>query len=151
MNLKSLPAALAGAVIFSSAPLLASAATPQPGPIHIDTVEVWAPEDYVGAGDTLDFPRSLRIAFTNDNNSRATEVVFAVLNRGSVAKRLDDVGSFTPGVAIDHTFANQSGGIQAVAVAQVKFADGSVWNNPAVPAEPPVLVIPGVPVSTANY
>jgi hypothetical protein len=151
MNSKFLAAALAGAVIFSSAPLLASAATSQPGPIHIDNVEVWAPEDTTSRGESLVYPGSLRIAFTNSNNSPATEVVFALLNHGSVEMRLDDVGSFAPGVTINHAFPNQNSSIQNVAIAQAKFADGTVWNNPAVPAAPAVSVIPGVPVTTASY
>jgi hypothetical protein len=151
MKFKSLGAALAGAVILSSAPLLASAANSQTGPIHIDNVQVWAPEDTSSAGVALVYPGSVKIAFTNNSNSPATDVVFALLSNGSVATRINDVGSFANGVTISHEFANENASIQDVAVAQAKFADGTVWNNPAVPAGPPVSVIPGVAVSNEIY
>jgi hypothetical protein len=151
VNLKSLAAALAVAAVFSSAPLLASAATPQLGPIHIDNVQVWAPEDRTSAGEALYYPGSLRVSFTNNNTSPATDVVFALLNQGSVEMRIDDAGSFAPGVTINHEFPNQNGSIQDVAVAQATFADGSVWNNPAVPAGSAASVTSGVPVTTESY
>lgn len=149
MRLKSLTAALAGVILVSSAPLLASAAAPQMGPIQIDNVAVRAPENTSSAGEALVYPGSVKIAFTNNNASPATDVVFALVSHGYITNRIDDVGSFAPGVTISHEFLNSDASIADVAVASARFADGTVWNNPAVPAEPAALTIPGVAVTTS--
>jgi len=69
--------------------------------------------------------------FINNSNVPATSVTF-MLNDGKTAQSIVDKGTFNPGVAIDHTFAKDnvaSAGRNATCnVAEVDFADGSVWH-----------------------
>jgi len=80
----------------------------------------------------------LRISYVNHGAIAASRVAFRVNYRGDV-QHVIDVGTFSPGVAIDHSFGEFSGDAwlgpnpnQCRAVA-VRFADGSVWRASVVP------------------
>ncbi|MGD1065626.1 MAG: hypothetical protein ABR975_02315 [Vulcanimicrobiaceae bacterium] len=75
----------------------------------------------------------LRIAFVNQTNTPATEVGFRVGYRGSV-EYVRDAGTFSPGVAIDHThsqfidYAYLGSRPNSCKVVFARFADGSMWR-----------------------
>jgi hypothetical protein len=149
MKLKSAAATLGAALILAGAPGLASAANMQSGPIHINQVKVSGGtfSDSDGSETTI-LPGMVAISFTNRNASTANDVVFAVETNGYVAKRFNDVGSFSSGTTINHSFpeANPVDGMR-VAVARATFDDGSVWINPDVPQPLPLDTHVGVAAS----
>jgi hypothetical protein len=137
VNIKLATATLGAAIILAAAPAFASAADMQSGPIHIDNVQVFGGNSTDDNDSTIVVPGSAAIAFTNLYTSPATDVVFALETKGYVVDRFDDVGSFAPGVSINHRFSeNQVTDGMRVAVEQATFADGTVWHNPAVAQAP---------------
>jgi hypothetical protein len=125
----SLTAALAAGLLLAGTPLLASADDMQ-GPIQVNNVQFTA---QATAEDTYG-PENADISFTNNGSMPATEVLFEVKEDGNVVDFYDATGTFTPGVAIDNSFASLAG-IKSepdahVIVSRVMFADGSVWANP---------------------
>ena len=77
----------------------------------------------------------VKIVYANTTNKVITRVGFRVNYRGDI-ERVIDVGTFSPGVTIDHSFGEFSGlaylgprpnECRAVAV---RFADGSSWHRP---------------------
>jgi hypothetical protein len=132
VNTKLATAILGAALILAGSP--AFAADMQSGPIHIDNVAVYGGNTSNANADNIITPGSAAVAFTNQYNFPATEVVFALESQGAVVDRFDDVGSFANGVTINHKFAeNQAYAGMRVAVEKATFADGTVWVNPAVP------------------
>jgi hypothetical protein len=140
--LSTLTATLGAAALLAAAPALASAADSQAGPIRLDNVQIFttpSPED-------VDYyPGSADVAFTNDSDVPATRIQFALVANGIVLDRISDVGSFAPGVTIKHHFADSdSTPDQKIAVAEVTFADGSIWTNSDVPQSPLEPAVVGV-------
>lgn len=90
-----------------------------------------------------DFPYTegfLAIGYRNDNKSAdATEVDFGLVARGTLIAVTKDVGSFAPGVTINHEFSVSpeifpiGTALPYCAVLRVKYADGSEWHNPNPP------------------
>jgi len=76
------------------------------------------------------------VTFVNTTGVPVTEVDFTLSSNGEALTTLRDIGTFAPNVTINHTFANdETARDQQLSVAQVKFADGSVWvNNAPLPA-----------------
>jgi hypothetical protein len=147
VNIKLATATLGAALILAGSP--AFAADMQSGPIHIDNVAVYGGITSNADADTIITPGSAAIAFTNQYNFPATEVVFALETHGYVLRRLDDVGSFATGVTIKHTFGeNESALDLRVAVEKATFTDGTVWVNPDVPQPTPADSTVGVTVSS---
>jgi hypothetical protein len=82
----------------------------------------------------------LGISYRNTASVAATEVDFGLVARGHLIAVARDVGTFSPSVSIeDHEFsiARDTFPIGTAfpycAVMQVKYADGSVWENPHQP------------------
>jgi hypothetical protein len=147
VNIKLATATLGAALILGGSP--ACAAEVQSGPILIEHVTTYGGTTTNSNGDTIVAPSSAAITFTNQYNVPATEVVFALEAHGYVLSRLDDVGSFAPGVRIKHTFGeNESALDLRVAVEKATFTDGSVWTNPAVPEPMQADTTGGVAVSS---
>jgi len=135
MKVKLATVTLGAALILAGAPALASAANLQSAPIHINQVKVSGGTFSDGDGsETTILPGMVAISFINRNAATENDVEFAVENNGYVAKRFNDVGSFSTGTTIDHSFpeSNPTDGMR-VAVARATFDDGSVWVNPEVP------------------
>jgi hypothetical protein len=126
MITKILSAALVSAAL-AVAPAVGSAATLATAPIAIDNVQLYSSSD-----DTPDTP-SLRVTYTNNGPVAASDVVFVLVNNGQIVDSYEDSGTFSSGVAIQDTFVGPSpdNGAQ-LAVDYARFADGSVWINPAV-------------------
>jgi hypothetical protein len=134
VNIKLATATLGAALILAGAPALASTANAQPGPIHINRVQLSGGNFSNGDGtETNILPRTAAISFTNRDAATANDVVFALENNGDVVGDFNDVGSFAPGVTINQSFpeTHSADGLR-VAVAKVTFKDGSVWINPQV-------------------
>ncbi len=76
---------------------------------------------------------SVALQFINHGHVAATAVTF-VLNTGRESRSIVDKGVFSPGVPIEHTFSSSSdlAGLSdaACVVAEVEFADGSIWHAP---------------------
>jgi hypothetical protein len=147
-----LAAAFGAALILAGLPTFVRAADAQAVPISIESVQVFAattePEQPYQPGIA-------NITFRNEYGAPATEVVFALECKGDIVDRFDDIGSFSTGVAINHNFAYGQTLVDVdsnvtVAVAEARFADGTVWDNPAVPDAPAAPTPVGVP-ATVDY
>jgi hypothetical protein len=151
VNIKRVTAIFSAALLIAGSPALASAADVQSGPIHINKVTLSGGYSANADGDSATvLPAAANISFTNQSTVIATDVVFALETNGWVADRFNDVGSFAPGVAIHHRFPeNEFPGDIRVAVAQATFVDGTVWQNPDVPA--PSEVNTNVGVAPSRY
>jgi hypothetical protein len=139
MKVKIATVTLGAALILAGAPGLASVAAMQHGPIQINRVKVSGgsfsdPEGF----ETTTLPGAVAISFTNRKAATANDVVFGIEMNGHVAKRFNDVGSFSTGTTINHRFPeNNPTGRMRVVVEKATFDDGSVWINPEV-SDPPV-------------
>jgi len=77
----------------------------------------------------------LHIAFVNRSPQIADQVAVQVDYRGE-AERIVDAGTFSPNVAVDHTFGNFSGMAylgprpNRCRVVAVRFKNGATWQNP---------------------
>ncbi len=147
MNISGLAAA--GAVFIFTCGFARPVAPPGGPPIAVGTCEItqnianrayhpWYGWRYPG----ISRPPStsgLRVAFVNRTNTPATEVGFYVAYRGAT-EYVRDIGTFSPGVTIDHTYSefvdyaflgSRPNSCRAVFA---RFADGSVWR--AAPFRP---------------
>ena len=83
----------------------------------------------------------LAIDYTNQAPVAAKEIDFGLVARGSLIAAAKDVGTFSPGVLIQHEFVVSSEifplrtSYLACIVLRVKYADGTVWHNPAPPPQ----------------
>lgn len=82
----------------------------------------------------------LAITFKNEADRAATEIDFGLVSGGSLIAVAKDVGRFSPGAKIDHEFVVSReifplAATPNCAVLRVKYADGSIWQNP-IPPEP---------------
>jgi hypothetical protein len=81
----------------------------------------------------------LAISYKNQAYIAADEVDFGLVARGSLIAIARDVGTFSPGVEIDHEFVVSreifpiGTSFPICRVLRVKYADGSVWHNPSPP------------------
>jgi hypothetical protein len=132
-TISTLAATLGAALLLAGSPVLASEPTQQTGPIRIENAQLFG-NNLSDEDTSSSVPSSIKIDFTNNGNSPATHVVFAIESDGVVLNTIDDAGSFAKGATISHTFNDDElSSEQQVAVEQATFADGTVWNNPDVP------------------
>jgi hypothetical protein len=81
----------------------------------------------------------LGVSYKNEAAAVATEVDFGLVARGSLIAVAKDVGKFSSGVTINHEFVISREvfpiGTQFpyCAVLRVRYADGTVWQNPSPP------------------
>jgi hypothetical protein len=133
MKLTSVTAALGAALLLAGAPALAMAAEMQTGPIQLNKVEIT--QSY-GVRDDFS-PGLVTVAFTNQNDAPATDIVFALESNGNVIDRFEDVGSYLKGETVRHSFQdNEVANDQQLTVEKATFADGTVWNNGTVSYAP---------------
>ncbi|HZY95633.1 MAG TPA: hypothetical protein VFE35_00875 [Candidatus Cybelea sp.] len=84
----------------------------------------------------------LALKFTNDAAVAASEVTFSLVAGGVRRMRIVRPGTFSTGVSIDDQYTADANifPLQDVhpmcRVDSVRFADGTIWTNPASPAEP---------------
>jgi hypothetical protein len=107
---------------LAALPTITFAAPATPDPIVINHVQVQPTGNSFGAG-------FVTVTFTNTSSVTATEVVFELSGAGGF-QRINDVGTFTPGVQITHGFLYYAHTPnENVKVAEVDFADGTIWAD----------------------
>ncbi len=81
----------------------------------------------------------LMIDFQNNSNKPIESIEFAYLQGNKVNAVVRDVGTFAPGAVIMHAFTfdgisafNMDSAMSCVPL-RVRYADGTMWNNPAAP------------------
>jgi len=129
MNIKRALSGIAAVTVLSAAPaaVFAQTATPD-GPVVLTHVQVSQPYS-VGNGEAR-VPGSIDLSFRNTHNVVATDVLFVVRGDEKNPIYIDDAGTFSPGVDIRRTLADESpANGQSVAVERVTFADGTEWIN----------------------
>jgi hypothetical protein len=83
---------------------------------------------------------TLSIDYVNISDRIANTVEFGLVARGHLVAEVRDVGTFSPGVDIKHTFGLSPNvyplgtGLPLCRPLRVKFADGTLWVNPHLPA-----------------
>lgn len=98
--------------------------------------------DYGFAGPSVPYGSpytdGISISFVNTSARTADRVVFGVNYRGDF-QRVIDAGTFSPGVTINHTFADVFSGYAYIGskpnscvVRVVRFKDGSTWRAPGL-------------------
>jgi hypothetical protein len=81
----------------------------------------------------------LGIDYENEAKIAATEIDFGLVARGSLVATAKDLGTFSPGVKIEHEFVISrevfpiGTTFPYCAVLRVKYRDGSEWHNPNPP------------------
>jgi hypothetical protein len=83
---------------------------------------------------------SLAIDYTNVGTKVASTIEFGLIARGALVAEVRDVGTFSPGAEIKHTFGIspnvfpiQTGLPQCVPL-RITYKDGTHWKNPHLPA-----------------
>ncbi|HXW50876.1 MAG TPA: hypothetical protein VEJ41_02700 [Candidatus Acidoferrales bacterium] len=82
----------------------------------------------------------LGIDYVNATSKVMSAIEFGLLARGSLVAEVKDVGTFSPGVEIKHEFGISTNvfplgtGLPVCVPLRIKFADGSMWRNPHLPA-----------------
>ncbi len=108
-------------------------------PVQISTCSVNTEVAESSSGDAPTyqvFGTLLNIRFVNNGPTPISSVAFDVSEDGKKTTIVDR-GTFSPGVAIAHTFRGEMYGDEASCnVASVLFADGSAWMAPNDQANP---------------
>lgn len=113
------------AILLGTAPSMASAGEPCPVALH--NVQI-TPQYTFEYQPDIGF---VNVAYTNERDVAATEVVFRLYADGFAVSTIKDKGTFTSGTVIKRTFLDPSESLdEEVSVAEVDFADGTVWTNP---------------------
>jgi hypothetical protein len=134
---------LTAALVLIGMSALASAAEKPSGPIVIQSFEVSGVLSSYDPQDVI--PASAAIAFENQSDTPATDVVFALEENGTMVEQFTDVGWFAKGVTIRHRFPEGYYGTnQRAGVAKATFSDGTIWTNPTLPTAVELLPSPGV-------
>jgi hypothetical protein len=87
-------------------------------------------------------PAMLMIDFKNVSQKPISSVEFGYVQNGKVRATVRDAGTFDPDSVVMHAFALGDASLVANASTmscvplRVKFADGSTWMNPEMPAKP---------------
>lgn len=120
--LKGVVTGLSALAIVGTTSAIAQAQTTASSPIAVSDVRVTPNGMSGGFG-----PGNVSLTFENMTDAVATEVDFLLDN--GVYGELRDVGTFSPGVPITHSFVNYGPGTEQVSVAEVKFANGTIWQS----------------------
>jgi glucose/arabinose dehydrogenase len=121
-------AAAAALALAAGTPALASAATAPP--IAISNVQI----EPAGGYANHYLPGIVTVAFRNAAGVAATSVTFQTSDDGATLATFTDAGTFAPGVTVKHSFLTlDDDAEQRLSVAEVRFADGTVWDNTDLP------------------
>lgn len=83
---------------------------------------------------------TLLIDYTNISPKTMREVEFGLVARGTLIAEVKDVGTFSNGALIQHQFGLSPNvfpigtGLPQCVPLKIKFADGTNWKNPHLPA-----------------
>jgi hypothetical protein len=121
MNMKPVVVIATAITVLAGAPALADGDRTTAAPIDVTQTTLHpAPGEIAG-------PNFLNIAFENKHAVDAKKVVFDVRG-GAYRQRIADIGTFAPGVSINHAFLDYSSAPERhVRVVEVDFADGTTW------------------------
>ena len=84
----------------------------------------------------------LGIDYTNKTQKVMREIEFGLIANGNLVAEVKDVGTFSPGIEIKHEFGISHNvfplqtGLARCVPLRIKFADGTKWRNPRLPAKP---------------
>jgi hypothetical protein len=110
-----IPLMLSSLVGLSSAP-----------PIRLATCEVSTPNTFQNDnGPTTVGEYTLHVRFSDATSEPISRVLFT-LNDGS---QVSDVGTFSPGVTINHVLGLSSTDATSCTATIVRFANGAIWNG----------------------
>jgi hypothetical protein len=160
-----LAASAAGFASFLSLPVTASAQIGPGAPVTINSCQPMlntfmqpSPAPSFDGMPLATTSSGIAIQFVNDANKTADLVNFAVNSNGQQFV-IRDVGTFSPGVSISHTYRTGAGQSfvlpQLIApnirchVASVRFADGSVWRPGQTTSAPPEPAPPSSPLTSS--
>jgi hypothetical protein len=93
----------------------------------------WAPFSPYRYGYGAPVTDGIQINYVNTSNKTADRVAFQVNYRGDI-QHIVDLGTFSPGATISHTFGNYAGDAyigptpNSCRVRAVRFTDGTVWH-----------------------
>jgi hypothetical protein len=82
----------------------------------------------------------LAIDYVNVEHKTMKSIEFGLVARGTLVAEVRDVGTFSPGVEIKHTFGLDpnvfplSTGLSRCVPLRVTYEDGTKWKNPRLPA-----------------
>jgi hypothetical protein len=96
-------------------------------PVRIDSCRISTPSVIPASSDggtMVTGGYSLRIRFVDTASQTISRVTFRLNDGTSVI----DVGTFSPSIAIDHTFDLPQTEATSCEVTSVTFADGELWN-----------------------
>ena len=83
---------------------------------------------------------TLNIDYSNATSSVMSRIEFGLLANGRLVAEVRDVGTFSPGAEIKHSFGLSRNvfplrtGLPRCIPLRITFADGTVWRNPRLPA-----------------
>lgn len=83
---------------------------------------------------------TLQIDYKNATHKTMSEIEFGLIARGALVAEVKDVGKFSPGIEIKHSFGLSpnvfplSTGLAQCVPLRIAFADGTKWRNPHLPA-----------------
>jgi hypothetical protein len=83
-------------------------------------------------------PPMLMIDYVNVSTKPAVSVDFGIVNDGKLVTMVNDIGMYAPQASIMHAYGiaqvpSKTMGLMCVPLT-VKYADGTIWMNPAMPA-----------------
>lgn len=82
----------------------------------------------------------LGIDYMNVTSKVMSSIEFGLIARGTLVAEVRDVGTFSPGAEIKHKFGISQNvfplgtGLPVCVALRIKFADGTSWKNPHLPA-----------------
>jgi len=139
MRIKATIASAAAALSFSALAPLAAAADQQiaftNSPIAVKSCSINEGDIVTPYPSPIRTATGLSVTFSNTTSSPVSDVEFVIGYNGQ-SETVDDKGTFSPNVTIDHNLnvfndAVNSGGSANCTVAKVDFADGTTWLAPA--------------------
>ena len=112
--------------MFASLLLSASLAMSSSPPVVLASCEIQKPElVQQGEADVVTIGRyAVNVRFTNATNEQIARVTFALDNGATVV----DVGTFSPGVTINHSLGVDPTDATSCTVTAVGFVNGATWN-----------------------
>ncbi|HTV92348.1 MAG TPA: hypothetical protein VMG98_06495 [Verrucomicrobiae bacterium] len=139
----------AGAVTVTGPPIHVSACNPQlnAAPIYgpaFYPANPWYWRDVYGyryyQPPIANATASLGIDYTNTTNAVMKQIEFGLVANGRLVAEVRDVGTFSPGAEIKHSFGLSPNvfplqtGLPHCVPLRIEFADGTEWKNPHLPA-----------------
>jgi hypothetical protein len=152
MNVKSWFFAISGPALLALAPMVSGAAPMGGAPsmaevVHVDacTASAGHPEaSYMGPFNKMvlqpALPPMAMIDFFNASSRPISAIEFGLVADGKLLAVVRDLGSFAPNARIMHAYGiaeaavPPAGAMTECVPLRVRYADGTTWMNPTMPA-----------------